>query len=123
MSENEQEYYAVKAQNPFWNTEPKSTFYELKPGTVFTLGVGNMAGENSKPGERCLLNKMFICRRINTLADATMSSIHGFAFYGRKVKPWTRFFVRAAIWIALGPKRYKEPNSYEVEYVGKEMET
>lgn len=122
MSENEQEYYAVKAQNPFWNTEPKSAFYELKPGTVFMLGVGNMEGEKPKPGERCLLNKMFICQRVNTLADATMSSIHSFAFYGRKVKPWTLFFVRAAILIAIGPKRYKEPHSYELEYVGKETE-
>lgn len=105
------------------NEKPKATleeertpnFHRLTPGDVMCLGVGNMDGERPKPGDRCLLNKMFKCRLVVDGYDIAVSDMRN-AHYGKPPSKWARF----CLWMIYGPRRWRKPVYYEVVYLGAE---
>ena len=97
-------------------------FHRLQPGDIIRVGIGNMDGEMPKVGDRCLLKKMFVCKRIITEADIALNNIVTYAHFGRIMNWWTETFVRIAIWIAYGPKRRRKICYYEVVFTGEEKE-
>lgn len=105
------------------NEKPKATpeeertpnLHRLTPGDVMRLGVGNMDGERPKPGDRCLLNKMFKCRRVVDGYDIAVFDMQN-AHYGKPPSKWARF----CLWMIYGPRRWRKPMYYEVVYLGAE---
>lgn len=91
----------------------------LLVGDIVEIGAAEMQGEKPKPGDRCFADKAFVCRRVYTEADFALSVMQ-LNDYPKGFGRWRRFFVRVALLIAYGPKRYKRPRYYRLRFAGKE---